>query len=141
MLGVGAFLGAAMSLFLLSHFKSGHLLLFSTTLLGIWMFLVVPLHRLSRIYVVPSLYIWVSMIGFNIPMSSLFLGILQMTSYTVLLLGLIISGVLATFFGAVTVTAISGLLMAIKTKGFKEVLTIDQPSSRVSVSRLEQKDV
>ncbi|WP_308806945.1 MFS transporter [Thermaerobacillus caldiproteolyticus] len=166
MLGVGAFLGAAMGPFLLSHFKPGYLLFFSTILMGIWMILVIPLHQFPNIYVIPALYVWVSIIGLinsflNIPISSLFLGltpenyrgramaILQMASYTGLLLGIVISGILSKFYGSISVTAISGSLLVIisiitvKTKGFKELLTIDKKVSRkkknsVLVSGMEQ---
>ncbi|WP_258561120.1 MFS transporter [Thermaerobacillus caldiproteolyticus] len=134
--------------------------------MGIWMILVIPLHQFPNIYVIPALYVWVSIIGLinaflNIPISSLFLGltpenyrgramaILQMASYTGLLLGIVISGILSKFYGSISVTAISGSLLVIisiitvKTKGFKELLTIDKKVSRkkrnsVSVSGMEQ---
>ncbi|MBA2876825.1 hypothetical protein HNR31_003647 [Anoxybacillus caldiproteolyticus] len=77
------------------------------------------------------------------------MAILQMASYTGLLLGIVISGILSKFYGSISVTAISGSLLVIisiitvKTKGFKELLTIDKKVSRkkrnsVSVSGMEQ---
>lgn len=149
MVGAGACIGAAMGPFLLLHFKPGHLLFFSSAFMGVWMIFVVLLQQLPGVYTIPSLYIWVSIIGLinaflNIPISSLFLGltpdiyrgramaILQMSSNTGLLLGIVISGLLSRFLGAVFVTAISGTLLVIisllatRTKGFKALLAIDK---------------
>lgn len=164
MAGIGAFIGAAMGPFLLSHLKPGYLLFFSTAFMGLWMFLIIPLDYFQYSLGIPSLYFWVLMIGLinaflNIPISSLFLGltpvsyrgrsmaILQMASNTGLILGFIISGILSKFFGATLVTAISGSLLVIvsiitiKMKGFKALLTIDKKANNkkknIVISRTE----
>ncbi|MDA7025742.1 hypothetical protein PJ311_03830 [Bacillus sp. CLL-7-23] len=91
----------------------------------------------------------------NIPISSLLLGltldeyrgrpiaILQIAFPTCLLLGIMISGHFLCSNCICAIWVANGMtsIFAIITKGFKEVLTIDKPSSRVSVLRLEQKDV
>lgn len=152
MVGIGAFVGAMMGPFILRYIKPGYLLLSSAIFMGGWMVLVATLGYFKNYFGLFPIYMWVLIIGLinaflNIPISSLFLGltpvtyrgrsmsILQISSNSGLLLGILGAGMLTKFLGVVSVTVVAGLLLiivstvAFNMKGFKTLLMIeDRPN-------------
>lgn len=144
MMGVGGIIGSLLGPIFIKKFAPNKFFISATVLLGMWMMIIVPSYLYGDHLQLFLLYIWVISIGIlnaflNIPISSIFLAItpndlkgraisiLQTIANLAVVFGILIGGILASFFDILTVTALAGLatiiaaIISMSMKGFKSL--------------------
>lgn len=151
-MGVGGIIGSLTGPSIIKRVKPSLFFIFATGSLGLWMIVILPIYLYGEAFSLLFLYSWVLIIGLfnaflNIPVSSLFLtvtpnairgravSILQMLSNLGVIIGILLGGLLSTYFGAISITAIAGIVTIITAfsstlmKGFKTLLGVKKPKA------------